>query len=104
MVDRRRVPVTDLERPVRRAEFDDLISESVRSVRWVGDHLVMDLAGDSGLQDRVRSLVDREHACCSFFTFTVAGIGGEVAVDIAVPSGRRDNLSALAERAVRLSS
>ncbi len=92
------------ERPLRLAEFDELFADSVRSVTWAADRVVMHLEGDPQLPGRVRSLVDRETACCSFFTFAVEDSGSDLVLDVTVPPERRELLRALADRAVRSSS
>ena len=93
-----------VERPLRLAEFDALFTEAVRSVRSDDGRLWMHLTGDAGLRERVRDLAHREGACCSFFTFVVDGSDTDVTLEITVPPERRDILTALADRAVRLSA
>ena len=60
------------ERPLRVAEFDALFAGHLRCLEWHGRAAMsMDLSGDVGLTEAVRDLVERESACCSFFSFTV---------------------------------
>ena len=92
------------ERPLRLAEFDELFATAVRGVETVAPtHARLRLAGPAGLTDRVRDLTARETACCSFFTFTVAGgpaDGGEaVRLDVEVPAGYAGVLASLVQRA-----
>ncbi len=91
-------------RPLRLAEFDALFTESARSVELDGDVVRMRLAGSAGLRARVRELVEREKACCSFFTFLVEGHDGDLTLQISVPPERRDILTALVDRATELST
>lgn len=92
------------ERPLRLAEFDDLFSNHLDAVERdaVGVRLV--LSGGAGLRERVTDLTARESACCSFFTFGVDALDGQLVLDIAVPPGRHEILASLAERAIELSS
>jgi hypothetical protein len=89
--------------PLRVAEFDALFAESVRGVERGGESVRLHLAGAAGLGDTVRDLAQRETACCSFFTFAIAGSDDELTFDISVPVEYRDILSALADRANELS-
>ena len=93
-----------VERPLRLAEFDALFTEAVRSVQSDGGRVSMRLTGDNELQGRVRDLAERESACCSFFTFVVDGTESDLTLEITVPPERQDILTALADRAVRLSA
>jgi len=93
-----------VERPLRLAEFDALFTEAVRSVQSDEGRVRMRLIGGDGLRERVRDLADRESACCSFFTFVVDGTETNVILEITVPPERRDILTALADRAARLSA
>ncbi|HEX5088352.1 MAG TPA: hypothetical protein VFV89_11135 [Nocardioides sp.] len=88
------------ERPLRVAEFDSLFAASATAVSRRGDGSVrIALSGGPGLVERVRDLIEREAACCSFFTFAVQGSDEELTLDVSVPPGRRDILEALAARA-----
>lgn len=92
------------ERPLRLAEFDAVFTEAVRSVQSDEGRVWMRLTGGDGLRERVRDLADRESACCSFFTFVVGGTETDLTLEITVPPERRHILTALADRAVRLSA
>jgi hypothetical protein len=91
------------ERPLRFAEFDALFTEAVRSVHTDGGRVRMHMTGDDALRERVRDLADRESACCSFFTFAIQGSASDLTLEITVPPEHMDILTALAERAARLS-
>ena len=97
------------ERPLRRAEFEELFSSAAHSVERVGPtHARIRLAGPTGLEAAVRDLTAREAACCSFFTFATTahpGDDGEVlTLDVEVPARYAEILAALADRAERLSA
>jgi hypothetical protein len=92
------------ERPLRLAEFDDLLARHVRSVDRDGDRVRLHLTGGEGLRERVRDLTERESQCCSFFEFTITGEDPAVTLEVTVPPGQRDVLTALAERASALAS
>ncbi|GAA1879420.1 hypothetical protein GCM10009836_71000 [Pseudonocardia ailaonensis] len=85
--------------PLRLAEFDALFAASLRSVeRAAPDRLLLVLDGDA--EAAARDLTARESACCSFFTFTVCRIDGEVLVEVGVPGTHVEVLDALALSAV----
>lgn len=91
------------EVPLRVAEFDDLLAGTLREVTRLGPtRLRWRLAGGPDLAGRVRDLLARESACCSFFTFTVTGPASNVLVDAEVPAAQTGVLDALAERAAAL--
>lgn len=87
------------ERPLRRAEFDDLFRSAARSVdrtdrlraRW-------SLAPDPAVPARTADLIARESLCCSFFDFTLRVSGGAVELEVAVPEGYEPVLDALVAR------
>jgi hypothetical protein len=90
------------ERPLRLAEFDDLFTRSVRSVRRAGPtHLSLTLAAAPGRAEAVRDLARRETACCSFFTFQVED-ADPLRLEVMVPAAYAGVLDALADRAARL--
>jgi hypothetical protein len=90
------------DRPLRRAEFDDLFSTATSIERPARRHARVRLAGAPGLADRVADLAARENECCSFFTFTVTTQpSGDVALDIEVPAAYTVVLDALVARAER---
>jgi hypothetical protein len=92
------------ERPLRLAEFDDLLASAVRRVEPVtSTHARLYLTGGTGLAATVRELTARETECCSFFDFMVTpdavGEGEALILDVKVPAQYADVLHALAGRA-----
>jgi len=87
-----------VERPLRRAEFDQLFATALRGqqrlspteLRW---------RLDQSAEATARDLTTRESSCCSFFSFTLAPDGDAVRVDVRVPAAHVDVLDALADRA-----
>ena len=73
------------ERPLRLAEFDALLAESLRwqdrpaptRLRW---HLQPEA------EPAARGLTQREAACCSFFTFSFTPAKADLVVDVEVPA------------------
>ena len=93
------------EQPVRLAEFDELFATAVRSVEVLDPtHARMRLTGPAALAAQVRDLTTRETECCSFFTFTIAGDGEALVLDIEVPAAYAEVLASLAERAATASA
>ncbi|MBX6355942.1 MAG: hypothetical protein IRZ05_08815 [Micromonosporaceae bacterium] len=86
------------ERPLRLAEFDNLLATAVRSQRRLSaTHLRWWL--DPAAEPTARDLTGRETECCSFFTFTFARTDDGVQLDVQVPAAHIDVLDALANRA-----
>jgi hypothetical protein len=85
------------ERPLRLAEFDQLFTESLRSIERTGESAVrLMLAGDADLARRTQSLADAESTCCSFFTFIVTPLNDQdVAFDVSVPTAYTEVLDGL---------
>ncbi|MFJ3880815.1 hypothetical protein ACIPW5_25600 [Streptomyces sp. NPDC090077] len=91
------------ERPLRVAEWDALVSERLTSSsRPEPLPLRLDLAAGSGVEERVRDLVERESGCCSFFTFTTTPGEDLISLDIAVDPAHETILDALAARTAGL--
>lgn len=94
-----------VEQPLRLVEFDDLFGTVTDVERADSTHAALALAGTAGLAARAQDLVDRETACCSFFTFTItpttaeAGAPEGVRMSIAVPEAQTPVLAALVDRA-----
>lgn len=87
------------QRPLRRAEFDELFAHGVAE-RLHPRQLRVTLAGGPDLAATVRDLAARETECCSFFTFDVNVVPpGQVRLDIEVPAGQIAVLDALEARA-----
>jgi hypothetical protein len=57
------------ERPLRRAEFDQLFADHLRAADRV-DANTLDLLLTAGSRATATDLTARENECCSFFTFT----------------------------------
>jgi hypothetical protein len=91
------------QRPLRRAEFDDVFTAATAVERLTERHVRFRLSGSAEFADRVRDLAARENDCCSFFTFTVnAQIPDQVVFDVEVSARYVDVLDALAARAARV--
>lgn len=87
------------ERPLRVAEWDALFSERLVSpARPHPLHLRLDLAAGPGVEGRVRDLVERESACCSFLTFTATRRENLIRLDVSVDRAHEAVLDALAAR------
>jgi hypothetical protein len=91
------------DQPLRLAEVDQLFATCLQQAqRLSAQALRLTLAGAVDLESRVRDLADRESACCTFFTFTVAAPQpGLVTLDVEVAATYVDVLDALADRAVQ---
>ena len=89
------------ERPLRLAEFDELFTDSLRSIERTSDSVLrLKLAGDADLARRTQALADAESNCCSFFTFTVTPLNDQdVAFDVSVPAAYTEVLDGLVSRA-----
>ena len=89
-----------VDRPLRLAEFDELLHQAVRAERLSPTALRVVLEGDAGLEPRVRDLAERESSCCSFFSFDVtAREHGGVQLRIEVPAQHASILDSLHARA-----
>jgi len=92
-----------VDRPLRRAEFDDLFTSTVDLERITDRHARITLAGPSDLADRVRDLAARESECCTFFAFTVTERPPDrVVFDVEVPAAYRNVLDGLVGHATRV--
>lgn len=92
--------------PLRVAEFDALFGHHLERVERTGPTLLrLVLRGQAELAAQVQDLVDRESACCSFFSFTLEVQSDpsngvlRVQLDVEVPLERAEILAALANRA-----
>jgi hypothetical protein len=89
-----------VEQPVRVAEFGALFADLLRArARLDTCHLQLTFGGGEAAAARVRDLVARESACCSFFQFTVSAGHDRVLLDVVVPAARADVLDGLYEMA-----
>lgn len=88
------------EQPMRVAEFDDLFAAAVRPAERLNPiRLRLHLPGGDAAVARIRDLVARETACCSFFTFDVRTTGSATELDVSVPESQRPVLDAIQLRA-----
>lgn len=88
------------EQPLRLAEFDDLFSAALRSVRRHDETLLLiNLESSPGVEDRARDLTSREADCCDFFSFNVQRGGDQVVGQVRVPSSRAMVLDGLESQA-----
>ena len=60
------------ERPLRVAEFDAVFARGLRTHHRDGPHLLR-LVLDASVEPELTDLIERESACCSFFSFTFSG-------------------------------
>ncbi|MCR3750551.1 hypothetical protein [Lentzea californiensis] len=85
------------ERPLRLAEFDELLAGAARH-RSQKTRLVLELQPRPEVAARAADLAVRETGCCSFFTFELTATGGGLTLAISVPDSRAEVLDALAAR------
>ena len=63
----------------RLAEFRDVFARALVGTERLADGVVRwRFQASPGLEDELRSLAEREHACCRFFRFDVRTVGREV--------------------------
>ena len=88
------------ERPLRVAEFDRLLAAAGGTVERIGPHqLRVELPPTPEVAAETASLIVRESACCSFFTFTLTATAGALHLDVTVPASHASVLDALTQRA-----
>ena len=88
------------ERPLRRAEFDDLFAEDVLTVHESSPLEVrLELRAEPDVAARAAQLAAKETACFSFFRFDVVATDGRVAMVVSTESPHEVVLAAMAERA-----
>jgi hypothetical protein len=89
-----------VEQPLRVAEFDDLFATAVAPTERVGTtRLRIHLPGGDQVVSTVGELVDRETACCSFFSFDVRASAAETELQVRVPESQAAVLDAMQQRA-----
>jgi hypothetical protein len=81
------------ERPLRVAEFDDLLRSVRQSERQEPTRLDLVLPRD--VEATARDLARRESECCSFFAFEFESVGDVVVMHIGVPASQVQVLNAL---------
>ncbi|MEV4351134.1 hypothetical protein AB0J83_42295 [Actinoplanes sp. NPDC049596] len=87
-----------VERPLRRAEFDDLFATALRGQQRLSTTaLRWDL--DPAYEATARDLTARESDCCSFFTFGFVPGGVALRLEVTVPAAHAAVLDALQLRA-----
>jgi hypothetical protein len=85
------------ERPVRAAEFRDLLGNAVVSAERLDEtRLQLRLRRDSAVAARAAALATAETECCSFFVFALTVTSDSLLLDVTVPAARADILDALA--------
>jgi hypothetical protein len=100
MTDTCTLPTAEL--PLRIAEFDAWFATDVLTVeRLSAVRLRLALRPEPAVAARAADLAARETQCCSFFTFTLTATGGELSMQIDVPTAQSDVLAGLAARAGR---
>jgi hypothetical protein len=91
-----------VERPLRVAEFDALLTASLQAQERISRTRVRWFL-DPDAEPSARDLTARETSCCSFFTFAISPVmpesGGLLQVDVSVPEQYSDVLDALQQRA-----
>lgn len=88
-----------VERPIRLAEFDELLTVAVRSAeRDSSTHLTLLLHRDEELEAVARDLAAREAECCSFFELTVTANRDDIVLGIGVPPQHAPILDSLQAR------
>jgi hypothetical protein len=84
------------ERPVRAAEFAQVLADVVRGAERPRPGLLrLDLRPGPDAAARMAALAAAETACCSFFTFTMTLAGGALTMDVSVPEQHVATLDAL---------
>lgn len=85
------------QQPTRIAEFDALLTESVRtSTRPT--RTLLELRLDADAESTTRDLARRESECCGFFTFEFDADSEGTIMRITVPPGHIDILDAMENR------
>jgi hypothetical protein len=88
------------DRPLRRAEFDDLFATAVTDIsRFSPTRARFGMSGGDVVADHVADLARREQSCCSFFVFEIERDGDRVVLDVRVPPAYAQVLTALVGRA-----
>jgi hypothetical protein len=86
------------ERPVRAAEFDELLATAHRVTRPEPGRLSLELEHTPEIAAAAAGLAVRETGCCGFFTFALTISAGLLGLDITVGPAHVDVLDAMAGR------
>jgi hypothetical protein len=87
------------EQPLRLAEWDELFADAVISTKMIEPGRARAaLRSQHGVAARAADLAVRETECCSFFTFTLTATGGQLDLQISVPSAHTAVLDAMVAR------
>ncbi|MFJ2666410.1 hypothetical protein ACIO14_18885 [Nocardia fluminea] len=86
-----------VEQPIRIAEFDRFVADSVHSTTRAAPTR-LDLLLDPDAEATGRDLASRESNCCSFFTFDFDTTGPGLVMRVGVPAAYVDVLDAFAAR------
>ncbi|WP_100448801.1 hypothetical protein [Glycomyces xiaoerkulensis] len=74
------------ERPLRAAEFNDLLGEAADDVERVDPTLLrMSLEPTPATAARIAELATRETDCCGFFTFVLTAADQRLTLEVTVP-------------------
>jgi hypothetical protein len=92
-----------VERPVRRAEFDDLFARDVLAVHHESpERIRLALCPDPEAVARAAGLAMREAGCCSFFAFQLSIADASAMLTIEAGTAHAPVLAALGDRAESL--
>jgi hypothetical protein len=88
------------QRPLRLAEFEDLLTMVYAVERVSATRLRLELRGPETLQPWAGDLAARESSCCSFFAFTITAIEpGRIIFQVDVDEPHVSVLDGLTSRA-----
>ena len=88
------------ERPLRAAEWGDLLASAATGIRrTAAQQVTVRLRPDPAVAARAGDLAVRETQCCSFFTFGLIASGGGLELTVAVPAAQTAVLDALLDQA-----
>jgi hypothetical protein len=90
------------ERPLRLAEFADVLDLVRAAERSAPTRLLLTLEPAPGRAEAVRELAFRESLCCAFFGFAVREVADGVLLEVTVPATRVGVLDAMAAHAAQV--
>ncbi len=80
----------------RNIEFADVVQRGLRNRDRTDDgEVLLTFRKRRGMEDDVRELLERESACCGFFTFDIHVEDDHIQVRVAAPDDKDDYLDAL---------